>query len=197
MGTQMDLSEVLRSAQDSHDSAVNILTSLFDQMSEEDKASLQHDVRRILLPFDLEIGLSLLESAILRPKDRRSHVRFIVKYGTFAYDILHFAESYTVKMGIDMPCDEKALRTITEKDAEALIATLKEPIDRLYEPVIALLIKNGISENENALRELKESVLDIGEAFAAAGKGTPEEETKNLRHSLRENVTRPLRKKSN
>ena len=191
----MDYGPILKDAQASHDIVKEILIHVFEAASEEDRAAFQDDVRRILLPYDLAIGLELLSEAVLSPKDRRGHIHFLFKYGTFAYDIIHFAESYVEKSGIDFPVDEKGLRNLKGGDAENFIVALQTPINNLFAPVLEFLRKYPwADEHEAEYRRLDRAVLKIGEAFLSTGKSQEEEESARVRSALRATVLHPLKK---
>lgn len=189
----MDYAPIIKDARANHDAVKEVLVSAFEDASPEDRKAFQDDARRILLPYDLIIGLALLKEAVLSPTDRRNHIHFIVKYGACAFDILRFAESYAEKKGLDFPVDEKALRNLNGINAENFIATLKEPIDRLFAPVLEFLRKyDWKGERNEEFKKLQDAVLNIGADFLASGKGEDEDESERLTTSLRAMAIKPL-----
>lgn len=188
----MDYSIILKDARASHDVVYELLGSWFEHADEEEKKRFQDDVRRLYLPFDLKLSLCLLKSALLYHRDRRSHVHFLVKYGQFTFDILHFASSYIDKKGLDLPCDEKALRSMSDKDAERLIEIIQEPINHLFEPVTDFFHGIAWDDKGDEKKRMEDAVLGIGNAFLQAGKGSEDEEVRRLNLSLKDTLINPL-----
>ena len=191
----MNISDLLNEAHEQHDVVYEVLKYFFDTAPEEEKVRFQNDVRRVLLPFDLTLGLQLLKAALAHKKDRRTRVKFLVKYGAFSYDILRFAESYIVKQGIDMPTDEKALKSLSEKDGENLIATLQEPVANLMSPVSEFLHNLAWENKQVEKKKITLAVFKIADCFLQSGKNSEEEGAEALKQDLKLKLIKPMRPK--
>ena len=185
----MNIALLLLDARKSHETIVDELRVIYDQLDEDLRCERFDDkFERLVVPFDLALQYEMLKIALQSQQRKRDFLIFLRSMDVFSYDVLRFTEEYVSLRGIEIPISyENCLQN--DKDAnDRLLGIIKAGITPLWEDALAALAKSDLAINKDVYQILEDNLLRIIDCFLLVDEGISDTEIRQAMEGVRLNM---------